>query len=88
MVFIASILGKSEAVLLDEPTSGIDPESRHLLWNLMRTVFESSGSSATSHRSCVLTTHSLEEAEALASRVAILVNGKTFAIGLKLEIIF
>ena len=82
------MLGKSQAILFDEPTSGLDPESRRLLWNVMLALFQRSdqdNSAAGSYprRSCVLTSHSLEEAEALCSRVAILLRGEIFAVGIE-----
>ena len=80
MVFLQSVLGASRAVLFDEPTSGLDPESRRLMWNIMLALFERRDTHASS-RACVLTTHSLEEAEALCTRIAILIHGKIYAIG-------
>ena len=85
-----SVMGNSEVVLFDEPTSGLDPESRRLLWNIMLALFRetqvaSDGSAGTSggrSRSCVLTTHSLEEAEALCSRIAIMLRGQIYALGI------
>ena len=83
-----SVMGNSEVVLFDEPTSGLDPESKRLLWNVMLALFRetqmSNGSAGTSggrSRSCVLTTHSLEEAEALCSRIAIMLRGQIHALG-------
>ncbi len=90
VVFLQSMLGSSRVVLFDEPTSGLDPESRRVLWNVMLALFTGGpnqvnpsnlGNSGPS-RSCVLTTHSLEEAEALCSRIAILLKGQIIAIGL------
>lgn len=95
-MFLTSLMGNCPVVLFDEPTSGLDPESRRLLWNVMLALFQQSNSNniavtrdgdaaATVHkslqRSCILTTHSLEEAEALCSRIAILLNGEIFAFG-------
>ena len=82
MVLIQSLLGGSKVVLMDEPTSGMDPESRRVLWNVMLGLFEGTDRDTSSNRSCVLTTHSLEEAEALCSRIAILLNGQICAIGI------
>lgn len=86
-----SVMGNSEVVLFDEPTSGLDPESRRLLWNIMLALFRethvsaasgsSGGTSGGRSRSCVLTTHSLEEAEALCSRIAIMLRGHIYALG-------
>ena len=62
-------------VLLDEPSAGLDPKSRRNLWDvILRTM---------SHRAVVLTTHSLEEAEALCGRIAIMVKGQIRVLGTK-----
>ena len=88
VVFLQSLLGGTGAVLFDEPTSGIDPESRRLIWTIMRTLIEcqpqpqpAESSGAQLSRSGILTTHSLEEAEALCSRVAIIIAGRISALG-------
>ena len=55
---------------VDEPSAGLDPVSRRNLWNvILRTM---------SHRSVILTTHSMEEAEALCQRIGIMVRGGDF----------
>ena len=95
VLFLASVMGNCSVVLFDEPTSGLDPESRRLLWNVMLALFQRSAAVAptggttppvsaaasAASRSCVLTTHSLEEAEALCSRIAIMLHGEIFALG-------
>ena len=87
MVFLQSLLGGTSAVLFNEPTSGIDPESRRLIWTIMRTLIECEPQpqresyGAQLSRSGILTTHSLEEAEALCSRVAIIIAGRISALG-------
>ncbi len=60
-------------VLLDEPTSGLDPQSRRQLWERMETMRE---------KGCavILTTHSMEEAEAVCDRIAIIDHGTVVAI--------
>lgn len=63
-----AILGCPQLLFLDEPTSGLDPESRARLWGLVRKLL---GEGVT----VVLTTHYLEEAEALADRIAIMQSG-------------
>merc|ERR1711998_737652 len=62
-------------VYMDEPTSGMDVATRQNLWQLTFDILES--------RECcvVLTTHSMEEAEKLATRIAIIVDGALVAIG-------
>lgn len=60
-------------VLLDEPTSGLDPQSRRQLWERMETMREKD-------HSVLLTTHSMEEAEAVCDRIAIIDHGRLIAI--------
>ena len=61
-------VGGSELLFLDEPSSGLDPNSRRTIWQLIRDL-KAEG------RTIVLTTHHLEEAEALADRIGILAHG-------------
>eukprot|EP00056_Hartaetosiga_gracilis_P010708 m.159480 g.159480 ORF g.159480 m.159480 type:complete len:1802 (+) comp13370_c0_seq2:43-5448(+) len=69
-----ALCGPSPVVYLDEPTTGMDPGARRHLWNTLL--------AATDHgRSLVLTSHSMEECEALCSRLAIMVNGQFKCIG-------
>ncbi|KAG9390094.1 ABC transporter [Carpediemonas membranifera] len=63
-----SMIGNPSIVVMDEPTTGLDPASRRQLWSSIR---ESQGK-----RTFILTTHSMEEAEALGNNVAIIVDGK------------
>jgi ABC-2 type transport system ATP-binding protein len=60
---------KPELILLDEPTTGLDPQSRRQLWNHMEALKEEG-------HSMLLTTHSMEEAEAVCDRIAIIDHGK------------
>jgi ABC-2 type transport system ATP-binding protein len=64
-----TLLGDPEVVLLDEPTTGLDPESRRRVWDLVSSLRDRG-------RSVLLTTHHLEEAEQLADRVAIMHAGR------------
>jgi ABC-2 type transport system ATP-binding protein len=68
------IVGRPELLFLDEPTTGFDPEARRLFWELIRTL---RGDGTT----IVLTTHYLEEAEALADRIAVIAAGRIVAAG-------
>ena len=63
-----ALLGRPRVLVLDEPTTGLDPESRRTVWSLVREMVR--GGTAV-----VLTTHHLEEAEELADRIAILRAG-------------
>lgn len=63
------IIGRPELLFLDEPTTGFDPEARRAFWELIRQL-KSEGTTI------LLTTHYLDEAEALADRLAVINNGK------------
>jgi ABC-2 type transport system ATP-binding protein len=63
-----------EIVFLDEPTSGLDPQGRRNLWDLLRDINHQG-------RTVVLTTHYMDEAEALCDRVAIMDTGRILEIG-------
>jgi ATP-binding cassette subfamily A (ABC1) protein 3 len=63
-----AFIGKSRIIFLDEPTSGMDPYSRRLTWNVIRKHREG--------RIIVLTTHFMDEADLLGDRIAIMANGK------------
>ena len=68
-----ALIGEPDVTLPDEPSAGLDPVSRRNLWDVIRETM--------SNRAVILTTHSMEEAEALASRIAILVQGQLQCIG-------
>jgi ABC-2 type transport system ATP-binding protein len=69
-----SLIGRPTVLFLDEPTTGLDPQSRQSVWRLVKEL-------ACEGTTVFLTTQYLEEAEALADRIAILENGKTVAEG-------
>jgi ABC-2 type transport system ATP-binding protein len=68
------IVGDPELLFLDEPTTGFDPSARRSAWELVRAL---SGGGTT----IVLTTHYMDEAQALADRVAVLAGGRIVALG-------
>jgi ABC-2 type transport system ATP-binding protein len=68
------IIGGPELLFLDEPTTGFDPEARQQFWQLVKQL-------ASEGTTILLTTHYLEEAEYLADRVAVLVQGRVVASG-------
>ena len=74
VMFALALAGDPELVFLDEPTTGLDVEARRSLWNEIR------GLRATG-RTAVLTTHYLEEADALADRIAVIYKGRAVAEG-------
>jgi ABC-2 type transport system ATP-binding protein len=75
-----ALVGDPELLFLDEPTTGLDPQSRRELWDVIR-GFKSRG------RTVVLTTHYMDEAERLCDRVAIIDQGKVIALGTPRELI-
>jgi ABC-2 type transport system ATP-binding protein len=73
-VLVATVMAsEAEIIFLDEPTTGLDPISRHEFWDLLKNVGK--------ERFTFLTTHYLEEAEALADQIGILDRGKIVRIG-------
>jgi ABC-2 type transport system ATP-binding protein len=74
-----AILGRPEVLFLDEPTTGLDPQSRRRTWLLIRELLASG-------TTIVLTTHYLEEAEELADRLAIMHQGRIVRTGTPAEV--
>ena len=72
--FALAICGRPALLFLDEPTVGLDVDAREAMWRMIRELVAQGCS-------IVLTTHYLEEAEALADRVAVLANGRLIAAG-------
>ncbi|XP_052061510.1 phospholipid-transporting ATPase ABCA3-like [Mytilus californianus] len=69
-----ALIGDPPFILLDEPTSGMDPGARRQLWNVLSQV-------RASGRTLILTSHSMEECDALCTKVVIMVNGKFVCYG-------
>jgi ABC-2 type transport system ATP-binding protein len=72
--FALALVGDPELIFLDEPTTGFDPEARRTAWETVRSLRELG-------KTILLTTHYLDEAQALADRVAIVKDGRVLAIG-------
>uniref|UniRef100_A0A673V7B5 ATP binding cassette subfamily A member 9 n=1 Tax=Suricata suricatta TaxID=37032 RepID=A0A673V7B5_SURSU len=70
LCFALSILGNPSVVLLDEPSTGMDPEGQQHMWQAIRATFRNT------ERGALLTTHHMAEAEAVCDRVAIMVSGR------------
>ncbi|XP_072019069.1 cholesterol transporter ABCA5-like [Amphiura filiformis] len=74
LCFAMSMLGDPQVVLMDEPSTGMDPKSKRFLWNTISASFQDK-------RGAILTTHSMEEADAVCSRVGIMVLGQLKCLG-------
>ena len=66
-------MGDPAVVFLDEPTTGLDPQTKRAMWTLV--------DNATEGRVVVLTTHSMEEADALCGRIGIMAHGSLRCLG-------
>ncbi|HZL03026.1 MAG TPA: ABC transporter ATP-binding protein, partial [Cellulomonas sp.] len=75
-----ALVGRPELVFLDEPSAGLDPQSRHAVWDLVR---ELRGEGV----AIVLTTHLMDEAESLADRVVVVDHGAVIAQGTVAELV-
>ncbi|XP_044900367.1 ATP-binding cassette sub-family A member 10 isoform X2 [Felis catus] len=75
LCFALSVLGDPSVVLLDEPSTGVDPEGQQQMWQAIQTIVKNT------EKGVLLTTHSMAEAEAVCDRVAIMVSGKLRCIG-------
>jgi len=80
LALACALVGDPDLFFLDEPTTGLDPQSRRQVWELIG-GFRGIG------RTVVITTHYMEEAERLCDRVAIVDHGRVIALGTPLELI-
>ncbi|XP_025272049.3 phospholipid-transporting ATPase ABCA3-like isoform X9 [Canis lupus dingo] len=69
-----ALMGKSSVILLDEPSAGMDPEARRLLWDAVTRTRESG-------KAIIITSHRMEECDAFCTRLAIMVQGKFLCLG-------
>lgn len=74
LAIATALVGDPELLFLDEPTTGLDPQSRRQLWDILRDLRKAG-------RTTLLTTHYMDEAERLCDRVAIVDHGKVIALG-------
>jgi ABC-2 type transport system ATP-binding protein len=79
LALACALVGGPQLLFLDEPTTGLDPQARRQLWDLI-VQFKREG------RTIVLTTHYMDEAEVLCDRVAIVDHGRVIALGTPLEL--
>src|SRR5271169_722622 len=80
LALACALVGDPDFLFLDEPTTGLDPQARRQLWDLIE-EFKASG------RTILLTTHYMDEAERLCDRVAIMDHGKVISLGTPRELI-
>jgi ABC-2 type transport system ATP-binding protein len=80
LALACALVGDPDLLFLDEPTTGLDPQSRRQLWELIER-FKAGG------RAILLTTHYMEEAERLCDRVAIVDHGRMIALGTPRELV-
>ena len=80
LALACALVGDPDLLFLDEPTTGLDPQSRRQLWDLIER-FKADG------RAILLTTHYMEEAERLCDRVAIVDHGRIIALGTPRELV-
>lgn len=69
-----ALMGGTQILYFDEPTSAMDPSSRRMIWDIIKDL-RSQG------KTIVLTTHYLEEADELADRIGVMSKGTLFAVG-------
>ncbi len=75
-----ALVNDPELLFMDEPTTGLDPQARHLIWERLRRLTQRG-------KTIILTTHFMEEAERLCSRIAIMDHGRVIALGSPRELI-
>ena len=80
LALACALAGDPDLLFLDEPTTGLDPQSRRQLWELLASYKERG-------RTILITTHYMDEAQVLCDRVAVVDRGKVIALGTPLELI-
>jgi len=80
LAIACALVGNPDLLFLDEPTTGLDPQSRRQLWDILRRLRDEG-------RTVLLTTHYMDEAEKLCDRVAVVDHGKVIGLGTPTELI-
>src|SRR5690606_31282171 len=80
LIMARALINEPKILLLDEPTTGLDPQGRHLVWDEIR-LLKKQGVTI------ILTTHYMEEASALCDRILIIDNGQIIETGSPHELI-
>jgi lipooligosaccharide transport system ATP-binding protein len=80
LILARALVNDPQLVVMDEPTTGLDPQARHLIWERLRRLTQEG-------KTLVLTTHAMEEAERLCHRLAIMDHGRIIAQGSPRELI-
>ncbi len=80
LIMARALINEPQILLLDEPTTGLDPQGRHIVWDEIRTLRKQGVT-------IILTTHYMEEAAALCDRILIVDNGKIIQTGVPAELV-
>merc|ERR1712126_79699 len=72
--YAMAMVGDPKIVLMDEPSTGMGPQSKRFVWDCIQESFKD-------NRGAILTTHSMEEADAICSRIGIMVDGELKCLG-------
>jgi lipooligosaccharide transport system ATP-binding protein len=80
LTLVRSLVNDPDLIFMDEPTTGLDPQARHLIWERLKTLVAQG-------KTIVLNTHFMDEAERLCARLAILDHGRIMALGSPRELI-
>ena len=80
LLIVRALINEPKILILDEPTTGLDPQARHLVWQKLRIL---KGQGVT----MLLTTHNMEEADRLCDRIVVMSNGKIIAEGAPADLV-
>jgi ABC-2 type transport system ATP-binding protein len=80
LLLALALINQPDLLFLDEPSTGLDPQARHNLWDIIRAI-------KAQNKSIILTTHYMDEAQALCDRIAIMDHGQIIAQGTSRELI-